>query len=72
MTRDQLLCRAYIFEITHQRCRGRGVIRVGSIRLFLSQSDSALRKVPVLFRSLAASSDPCNGNVSEFAGGLHA
>lgn len=72
MTRDRLLCRAYMFEITYQSCRGIGVARVGSTQLFLSRSDSALRKVPALFRSHAASLDPCNGNVSKLAGGRRA
>lgn len=46
--------------------------RVSIVALPNLRLSPALRKVSVLFRSLAASSDPCNGNVSEFAGGLHA
>lgn len=68
MTRGWLLCRAYIFEITNQSYPGRGEAQAGSPRLFLSRSDSALRKVPALFRSRAAFSALCNGDVSEFAG----
>lgn len=56
MTRSCLLCRAYMFEITYKSYPGRGA-RVGSPRLFLSRSDSALQKVPAHFRSHAAPSD---------------